>query len=132
MLIGELANTCGCPVETIRYYEKIGLLEEPLRTSNGYRSYDDQHRKWLQFILRSRTLGFTQGEVRRLTEIAHLPVPACDDVFKIFSEHVSQIQGKIRDLKDMERALIRLNTKCQNGTLNECPVIDELMDWESH
>jgi MerR family mercuric resistance operon transcriptional regulator len=127
MLIGELANTCGCPVETIRYYEKIGLLPNPMRTSNGYRSYDDQHCKWLQFILRSRALGFTQDEVRRLTEIAHMQKPACADVHTIFSEHVTQVHEKIRDLKDMEEALIRLNTKCENGTLNECPVIDELM-----
>jgi len=127
MLIGELANTCGCPVETIRYYEKIGLLPNPMRTSNGYRSYDDQHRKWLQFILRSRALGFTQDEVRRLTEIAHMQKPACGDVHTIFSEHVTQVHEKIHDLKDMEEALIRLNTKCENGTLNECPVIDELM-----
>jgi MerR family mercuric resistance operon transcriptional regulator len=127
MLIGELANTCDCPVETIRYYEKIGLLPKPMRSSNGYRSYDDQHRKWLQFILRSRGLGFTQDEVRRLTEIAHKTKPACADVHLIISDQVSQIQGKIRDLKRLEKSLIRLNEKCEDGTLNECPVIDELM-----
>ena len=127
MRIGELAEACECPAETIRYYEKIGLLPKPLRTENGYRSYDDQHRKWLQFILRSRGLGFTQDEVRRLTEIAHMPEPACADVHTILSDHASQIRGKIRDLQNMEKALIRLSAKCEKGTLNECPVIDELM-----
>lgn len=127
MLIGELADTCNCPVETIRYYEKIGLLPRPMRASNGYRVYDDQHRKWLQFLLRSRGLGFTQDEVRRLTEIALMSEPACADVHSILSDHVIQIQGKIRDLKRMEKSLSRLNAKCENGTLNECPVIDELM-----
>ena len=98
-----------------------------MRTSNGYRSYDDQHRKWLQFILRTRALGFTQDEVHRLTEIAHMTEPVCGDVHTIFTAHASQIQEKIRDLRKMESALIRLNTKCKKGTLNECPVIDELM-----
>jgi MerR family mercuric resistance operon transcriptional regulator len=127
MRIGELATLCKCPVETIRYYEKIGLLPKPLRTANGYRSYDQQHRKWLQFILHSKNLGFTQDEVRRLTEIAHLPEPPCLDVHSLFSDHVLQVRKKIRDLKQMEKALIRLTMKCENGSLNECPVIDELM-----
>jgi len=127
MRIGELAKACKCPVETIRYYEKIGLLPKPLRAANGYRSYDDQHRKWLQFILSSRGLGFTQDEVRRLTEIAHMPEPVCADVHAILLYHASQIRGKIRDLRNMEKALTRLSAKCKNGTLNECPVIDELM-----
>lgn len=127
MLIGELSKSCECSIETIRYYEKIGLLPKPLRAANGYRSYDDQHRKWLQFILRSRGLGFTQDEVRHLTEIAHMPEPACGDVHLILSEQISQIQNKIRDLKRMEKSLVRLNAKCKKGTLNECPVIDELM-----
>ena len=127
MLIGELSKSCDCSIETIRYYEKIGLLPKPLRAANGYRRYDDQHRKWLQFILRSRGLGFTQDEVRRLTEIAHMPEPACGDVHLILSDQISQIQDKIHDLKRMEKSLVRLSAKCKKGTLNECPVIDELM-----
>jgi MerR family mercuric resistance operon transcriptional regulator len=127
MRIGELATACECAVETIRYYEKIELLPKPLRTANGYRSYDEQHRKWLQFILHSKSLGFTQDEVRRLTEIALKPEPPCLDVHSLFSDHVSQVRKKIHDLRKMEKALMRLNMKCENGSLNECPVIDELM-----
>jgi DNA-binding transcriptional MerR regulator len=127
MLIGELAKKCKCPVETIRYYEKIGLLPKPVRSTNRYRVYDELHRKWLQFILRSRSLGFTQDEVRQLVEIAHMKNPACADVHSILSEHVSQVQGKILDLRRLENALSRLNAKCEDGTLSECPVIDELM-----
>ena len=128
MRIGELASVCDCPVETIRYYEKIKLLPSPLRTANGYRSYDDQQRKWLQFILRSRALGFTQAEVRRLAGIAHQSEPSCADVHELLSEHVVDVQDKLRELKRMEGALIRLTRKCQAGTLNDCPVIDELME----
>ena len=127
MQIGKLATSCDCPVETIRYYEKIGLLPQPIRLANGYRSYDDVHRKWLQFILRSRALGFSQDEVRRLTDVAHQKRPACVEVHDLLQEHVEDVQKRVRELKRMERALLRLKDKCRDGTLHDCPVIDELM-----
>jgi MerR family mercuric resistance operon transcriptional regulator len=127
MRIGELATSCECPVETIRYYEKIGLLPTPLRLANGYRSYDDAHRKWLQFILRSRALGFSQEEVRRLTDVAHQHRPACVEIHDLLQEQVDDVQNKVRELQRMERALVRLKNKCHDGTLHDCPVIDELM-----
>jgi MerR family mercuric resistance operon transcriptional regulator len=127
MHIGELAKTCDCPAETIRYYEKIGLLPQAGRQANGYRSYEDTHRKWLQFILRSKELGFSQDEVRRLTDLAHQKQPACADVHELLEEHVSDVRKRARALKRMERALVRLKTQCQDGTLHDCPVIDELM-----
>ena len=127
MRIGELATACDCPVETIRYFEKIGLLPRPARQSNGYRSYDDSHRKWLQFILRSRSLGFSQAEVRRLTDVAHQQKPAYAEVHDLLQEHVVGVQERIRDLELLQLALVRLKAKCKDGTLHECPVIDELM-----
>ena len=128
MRIGMLAASCNCPAETIRYYEKIGLLPEPVRTANGYRSYDDRHQKWLQFVLRSRALGFTQDEVRRLSNIADQSQPVCADVHQLLVEHIVDVRKKLLDLKRMEKALARLKSKCQDGTLNDCPVIDELMN----
>ena len=128
MRIGTLAASCNCPAETIRYYEKIGLLPKPVRTANGYRSYDDRHHKWLQFVLRSRALGFTQGEVRRLSNIAHQSQPVCADVHQLLVEHIIDVREKLLDLKRMEKALVRLKSKCQDGTLNDCPVIDELIN----
>jgi len=127
MRIGEIASMCECPVETIRYYEKIGLLPQPIRLANGYRSYDEVHSKWLQFILRSRALGFTQEEVRRLTDVAHQQRPACVEVHDLLQEHVIDVQKRVCELQRMERALIRLKDKCHDGTLHDCPVIDELM-----
>jgi MerR family mercuric resistance operon transcriptional regulator len=127
MRIGKLAGNCGCPVETIRYYEKIGLLPQPPRRANGYRSYEGMHQKWLQFILRSRALGFSQNEVRRLTDLAHQRQPACSGVYELLDEHVSDVQSRVRELKRMERALVRLKAQCHDGTLHDCPVIDELM-----
>lgn len=128
MRIGTLAAACNCPAETIRYYEKIGLLPKPLRTANGYRSYDERHQKWLQFVLRSRALGFTQDEVRRLSNIADQSQPVCADVHQLLVEHIVDVRKKLLDLKRMEKSLARLKSKCQDGTLNDCPVIDELMN----
>ncbi len=128
MRIGELSADCGCPVETIRYFEKIGLLPKPIRGANGYRHYDESQRKWLDFILRSRALGFTQKEVRRLSNIAHQSQPACTDVHDLLVEHIADVQKKQRDLRQMQKSLQRLKSKCQDGTLNDCPVIDELMN----
>ena len=127
MKIGELARNCGCPAETIRYFEKIGLLPAPVRGVNGYRYYDESNQKWLQFILRSRALGFTQIEVRRLSDVAHQSQPACADVHELLVEHIIDVQKKMKDLRRMQRALERLKSKCQDGTLHDCPVIDELM-----
>jgi MerR family mercuric resistance operon transcriptional regulator len=128
MRIGELSASCNCPVETIRYFEKIGLLPPPRRGANGYRDYGESQKKWLQFILRSRALGFSQNEVRRLADIAHQSEPACAEVYELLADHMVNVRTKLRDLKRMQRALQRLKSKCQNGTLNDCPVIDELMN----
>lgn len=127
MRIGELAQSCGCAVETVRYYEKIGLLPAAGRLPNGYRVYEETHRKWLQFVLHSRALGFTQDEVRRLTAVAQQEHPSCSDVNEILIEHIGDVRHKLEKLQRMELALLRLQAKCHNGTLDECPVIDELM-----
>jgi len=127
MRIGELASACDCPVETIRYYEKIGLLPAAVRLANGYRSYDDGHGKWLHFIIRSRELGFSQDEVRRLTDLAHQKRPACSDVYDLLEDHVVNVRERISELQRLEGALVRLKRQCHAGTLHDCPVIDELM-----
>ena len=127
MQIGKLATNCDCPVETIRYYEKIGLLPLPVRLANGYRSYDESHQKWLQFVLRSRALGFSQEEVRRLADVAHQRRPACVEVHDLLQAHLNDVRERICELRQMEQALIRLKDQCQDGTLHDCPVIDELM-----
>jgi len=127
MRIGGLAKTCDCPRETIRYYEKIGLLPRAVRTANGYRSYDSSHQKWLDFILRSRALGFSQDEVRRLTNLAHAPNSKCQDVHEPILAHIQDVRARLDELQQLETALLRLESKCIDETLHECPVIDELM-----
>lgn len=127
MRIGELAQACDCPPETIRYYERIGLLPPVIRMANGYRSYDTMHRKWLGFILRSRELGFSQDEVRRLTDLATAPASTCQDVHELIVEHLHDVRRRLRELRKLEKSLLRLAAKCVDETLHDCPVIDELM-----
>ena len=127
MKIGQLASACGCGVETIRYYEKAGLLPKPERLENGYRNYNAQHEQWLQFILRSRSLGFTQTQVKQLSNLADLDTDVCTDVHALILEHLQDVETKLADLQKMRAALRRLENKCQNGALNACPLIDELM-----
>lgn len=127
MRIGKLAALCDCSAETIRYYEKEKLLPEPHRLDNGYRDYSNNHLKWLQFILRSRKLGFTQTQVRQLVTLSDLENNICDDVHQIVLTHLDDVLAKITDLKKMKASLERLEEKCKKDTLHSCPVIDELM-----
>ena len=127
MRIGQLADACDCSAETIRYYEKIGLLPAAVRRSNGYRSYDSSHRKWLDFILRSKALGFSQDEVRRLTNLADAPNSTCQDVHELLEAHIADVRARLQELKQLEASLLRLEAKCIDETLHECPVIDGLM-----
>ncbi len=128
MRIGELAAACDCSAESIRYYEKIGLLPSAIRQDNGYRCYESSHRKWLTFILRSKALGFSQLEVRRLTDLATAPSSACQDVHELILEHIRGVRVRLRELKQLEKSLLRLEAKCIDETLHDCPVIDELMN----
>ena len=127
MRIGLLSDNCDCSRETIRYYEKIGLLPPAIRSANGYRSYDASHQKWLTFILRSKALGFSQTEVRRLTDLADAPGSTCQDVHRLILAHIDDVRARLQELQQLETSLLRLEAKCIDETLHECPVIDELM-----
>ena len=97
MRIGQLAKSCECSAESIRYYEKIGLLPPAVRRANGYRSYDSSHLKWLAFILRSKALGFSQDEVRRLTNLAHAPNSTCQDVHELIVTHIRGVRARLQE-----------------------------------
>lgn len=127
MRIGELAKQSGCSVETIRYYEQVRLLPTVERSLNGYRHYSDSHRKWLLLILKSRALGFTQDQVRQLTELASSENINCQQVHAVVMEHLAEVEAKQRELAAMEIALKRLAKKCSEAVV-DCPVIDELMN----
>lgn len=129
MRIGELASECDCSVETIRYYEKIGLLSMPDRAENGYRTYTDSQLKSLRFVLRCRRVGLTQDEIRQLVSIEMNSSAMCDEVNKLLTEHMTILHRKLDDLKQMEGSIVRLQDKCKHGTLVDCPAIADLMNY---
>lgn len=123
--IGELSQRTGVNIETIRYYERAGLLPSPPRTEGGHRLYADAHRKRLAFIRRSRELGFTLDEIRNLLRLAQ-GGHACGEVQEAALAHLKDIRRKIADLRRMERTLADTAARCEGGTAPDCPIIDVL------
>ncbi|WP_455211746.1 MerR family transcriptional regulator [Kaarinaea lacus] len=126
MKIGQLSEKTNCKIETIRYYEHIGLLPEPSRSEGGYRIYNEDHLKRLAFIRRSRELGFTIEEIRDLLNLVDGGNYTCSDVKAITMEHVESIRQKIADLKKLEKTLSRIASQCAGNSTPECPIIDTL------
>ena len=128
MKIGELSAQTDCKIETIRYYEKTGLLPEPARSAGGYRDYGDDHLRRLSFIRRCRELGFSIEEIRGLLALVDGGTYTCSDVKKITMEHVNSIQQKIIDLKKLEKTLSNIASQCAGNNTPECPIIDALFE----
>lgn len=126
MKIGQLSEHTDCKIETIRYYEKIGLLPEPARSAGGYRVYAEDHLKRLSFIRRCRELGFTIDEIRDLLDLVDGGSYTCSDVKAITLEHVDSIRKKISDLKKLEKTLSKIASQCSGNSTPECPIIDAL------
>lgn len=124
--IGALAEATDTKVETVRYYERIGLLPEPGRTSGNYRSYGDTHLGRLSFIRRARDLGFTLDQVRTLLGLAEARDDDCCAVDAIAQNHLEDIERKIADLKALRRELRDLIGQCQKGVIAECRIIGAL------
>jgi len=128
MKIGELSAQSDCKIETIRYYEKIRLLPEPLRSASGYRDYDTEHLKRLLFIRRCRELGFTIDEIRGLLALVDGGDYTCNDIKNITLEHVNSIHQKIIDLKKLEKTLTHIASQCAGNSTPDCPIIDALFE----
>ncbi|WP_288356110.1 helix-turn-helix domain-containing protein [uncultured Cycloclasticus sp.] len=124
---GELAKRTGCNLETIRYYEKIGLMPDPSRSKAGYRQYDQNHLKRLQFIMRGRELGFTMEDLKSLLGLVDKKAVSCSEVSILAKGHLESVQQKITDLKRIERALSNTLISCSGKDVPECPVIDTLL-----
>ncbi len=122
----ELAQRTGCNLETVRYYEKVGLLPAPPRTASGYRSYDTTHERRLRFVLRARELGFSLDEIRALLRLVDERDQPCAEVQGLASVHLQDVRSKIADLRRMERVLKDVVAQCGDGTLPECPLIEAL------
>lgn len=126
MKIGELANATATNVETVRYYEKIGLLAPPARTSANYRAYGGNHLARLSFIRRARDLGFTLEAVRELLTLSDDKAQSCQAVDGIARVHLTEINRKIGDLTALRAELDRVIGSCRQGTVGDCKIIETL------
>lgn len=122
----ELARRTGCNLETIRYYEKIGMMPDPPRTAAGYRVYDGGHVSRLQFILRARELGFTIEEIRGLLALVDGGNQTCADVKERTERHLREVRAKIADLKRIEKVLTATAARCSGEEVPECAVLEAL------
>lgn len=124
--IGALGKATGVNIETIRYYERIGLLPEPKRTAAGYRSYGSAHVKRLAFIRRARDLGFPIDTVRVLLGIADDPGRSCAEVDRVALAHLEEVERKIADLIRLRDELRSISLQCRGGVVAECRIIEAL------
>ncbi|WP_407925872.1 MerR family transcriptional regulator [Alterinioella nitratireducens] len=125
---GDLARLTGCNLETIRYYETIGVMPEPPRSSKNYRVYDDSHVTRLRFVLRARGLGFTLDEVRDLLAMVDGGQQTCGEVQALATAHLATVRAKIADLRRIEQVLSSTVAQCTGDDVPECPVIDALTE----
>lgn len=124
--IGALSEKTGVNIETIRYYERIGVMPKPPRNSAGHRVYDQEFLKRLGFIKRSRELGFTLDEVRALLRLVDGGDYTCDEVRALTLLHRTDIRTKIKDLQRLEDTLTEISDKCRGGNVPHCPIIEAL------
>ena len=124
--IGWLAKATATNIETIRYYERIGLLPAPARTSSNYRAYGPDHLARLSFVRRSRDLGFAIEAVRDLLSLADEKDRDCGAVDVIAREHLAEVERKTADLTALGRELRDLIGQCGHGTIAECRIIEAL------
>ena len=127
--IGVLAEKTGATVETIRYYEKEGLLPEPFRSQSNYRLYNDSHVEMLNFILRFRTLDMTLEEVRTLLGYWDAPNKECSEVNNLLDKHILAVEQQIAQLNQLRQHLTELRKKCTTGSRAEsCGILNTLAD----
>ena len=126
MQIGEAAAASGCHIETIRYYERVGLLPRPARTAGGYRTYRPEEVDRLRFITRGRALGFSLEEIRSLLALADDPALSCRDVDQLARHHLADIQQRVRELRRIARELERTIASCAGGKRGQCAILGAL------
>jgi MerR family transcriptional regulator, mercuric resistance operon regulatory protein len=128
LTIGTLSERTGGNIETIRYYERIGLMPRAARSNGGHRLYGEDHVKRLGFIRRSRELGFTLDQIRTLLGLVDGRRYTCAQVKRVTVEHLEEIHRKVADLRAIERVLKDMAAQCDGGAVPKCAVIDALFD----
>jgi MerR family mercuric resistance operon transcriptional regulator len=128
LTIGALSRRTRVNIETIRFYERIGILPKPPRSAGGHRIYGQDELMRLGFVRRSRELGFSLDEVRGLLRLVDGGCWTCAEVKAITLNHLADVRGKIADLRRLERTLADVAGKCRGGKVPECPVIEALFE----
>ncbi|MCL7419696.1 MAG: heavy metal-responsive transcriptional regulator [Methylobacter sp.] len=127
MTIGQIARNSGTSIETIRFYEREGLIEKPPRTESGYRNYQPDVISRLSFIRQAKSLGFSLMEIKELLALKFSPETNCGDVRNRAEIKILDIEHKIDSLQGMKRALVKLVTACPgNGPASECPILEAM------
>ena len=124
--IGDVGKATGTKIETIRYYERIGLLPKPPRTSSNYRDYGQDELGRLSFIRRARDLGFSLDQVRALLGLSDDCDCDCAGIDRIATAHLLEVDRKIADLQALRRELKAVIDSCDGGTVAECRIIEAL------
>lgn len=125
MNIGEASRLSGLPAKTIRYYEEVGLIK-PLRANNGYRDYRERDVHVLRFLQRSRSLGFSIAEARKLLSLYGDENRHREDVRRLVTRRMIEIDRKIAELHSLKRALAALTDQCEGGDSPDCPILEEI------
>lgn len=125
--IGQIAKQTDITVETIRFYEKKGLIDTPDRTESGYRQYPEETVKRIRFIQRAKDVGFTLGDIAELLHLRREPGSSCTDIKLRATDKIEEVDQKIQELQKIRDALARMIMKCSgSGALSECPILEEL------
>jgi len=127
--IGKIASAAGIGVETVRFYERQGLIPEPPRSSSGYRLYPQDTVRRLHFVMRGRALGFTLAEIGELLSMSATPAASCSDVRDRAEARIDDIEERVAQLLTMKKALEGLVEQCSGGApKTECPILDALQE----
>lgn len=127
LTIGQLAKKADVNIETVRYYERRGLMPEPQRKESGYRQYSDEMVKRIQFIKHAKELGFSLKEINELLTLKLDARTSCSEVRKKAEAKISDVEGKIETLQRMKKALVKLTKACGGtGPVKECPILEAL------
>jgi MerR family mercuric resistance operon transcriptional regulator len=130
LTIGELSRRTGVNIETIRYFERVGLIPAPPRTNGGHRSYDESHASALRFIRSARELGFAPDEVRAILQLGGPGAARCDEVRDIAAHHLDRVRAKIADLERLQKLIASAVEHCSGKATSDCAVIDLLQSAE--
>lgn len=128
---GKLAQRTGCNIETIRYYEGIGLLPKPARTASGYRNYNEAHERRLNFIQRARALGFDSERIQGLLALSDAGQDFTRaDVKALTESHIDEISARISDLQKIRRRLRQISSHCDGSgrSASSCPILESLFE----